>query len=155
MPLDHERLIVYQRALSFITWATDLLASTGPCGDVRGQLDRASTSVPLNIAEGNGKFTPRDRVKYLDIAQGSALECAACLDVLVAKRVFAAEAIVEGKAMIEEAVNRLNRLRQSVEAREAEGRSGYRVKEGEPEVWWSLRDVEEAEDEDKDEDKDE
>ncbi|WP_372370960.1 four helix bundle protein [Candidatus Uabimicrobium sp. HlEnr_7] len=36
------------------------------------QLDRASTSIVLNIAEENGKYTPKDR--YFDIARGSALE---------------------------------------------------------------------------------
>ena len=53
---------------------------------MHGQLDRASTSIPLNIAEGNGKYTAPDRCRYFDIARGSALECAACLDVLVAKK---------------------------------------------------------------------
>ncbi|MDX9792594.1 MAG: four helix bundle protein, partial [Kiritimatiellia bacterium] len=50
------------------------------------QLDRASTSIPLNIAEGNGKHTAPDRCRFFDIARGSALECAACLDVLVARK---------------------------------------------------------------------
>jgi four helix bundle protein len=53
---------------------------------VHGQLDRASTSIPLNIAEGNGKYTAPDRCRFFDIARGSALECAACLDLLVAKK---------------------------------------------------------------------
>ena len=49
------------------------------------QLDRASTSIPLNIAEENGKFTGADRCRFFDIARGSALECAASLDVLRSK----------------------------------------------------------------------
>src|SRR6266571_3398803 len=40
------------------------------------QLDRASTSVSLNIAEGNGKFTSPDRCRFFDNARGSALESA-------------------------------------------------------------------------------
>jgi four helix bundle protein len=44
-----------------------------------------STSIPLNIAEGNGKYAPKDRCRFFDIAHGSALECAAGLDILVAK----------------------------------------------------------------------
>ncbi len=50
---------------------------------MKDQLDRASTSVPLNIAEGNGKFSDHDRARFLEIARRSALECAACLDVMV------------------------------------------------------------------------
>jgi hypothetical protein len=48
----------------------------------KDQLDRASTSIVLNLAEGNGKRSHPDRCRYFDIARGSALECAACLDVL-------------------------------------------------------------------------
>jgi four helix bundle protein len=46
------------------------------------QLDRASISVPLNIAEGSGRMTPRERVRHYAIARGSAVECLACLDLL-------------------------------------------------------------------------
>ncbi len=44
-----------------------------------------------NIAEGNGKRSLPDRCRYLDIARGSALECAACLDGLVARRKLSAD----------------------------------------------------------------
>ena len=43
-------------------------------------------SLELNIAEGNGKYTSADRCRFFDTARASALECAACLDVLVAKK---------------------------------------------------------------------
>lgn len=83
---DHEKLNVYQQSIRFVAWFTDLLESIPKSIAVHDQLDRASTSVPLNIAEGNGKSTPKDRCRFLDTARGSALECAACLDVLHAKR---------------------------------------------------------------------
>jgi len=52
----------------------------------------------LNIAEGNGKCTAPDRCRFFDIARGSALECAACPDVLVAgKRLARAE---QGKEIL-------------------------------------------------------
>jgi four helix bundle protein len=31
---------------------------------VSDQLERASTSIPLSIAEGKGKYTPPDRCRY-------------------------------------------------------------------------------------------
>ena len=43
-------------------------------GEVKDQLDLASSSIPLNIAEGNGNYTPKDRCRFLDIAHGSALQ---------------------------------------------------------------------------------
>jgi four helix bundle protein len=101
---DHEKLEAYQQSLAFIRWATALLDKLPAKLSVCDQLDRASTSVPLNIAEGNGKFTSPDRCRYLDSARGSALECAACLDVLVAKS-RATEADVEpGKLMLRRVV---------------------------------------------------
>ena len=83
---DHEKLVAYQRSIQFIAWSSPLLENQSPKLAVFDQLDRASTSVPLNIAEGNAKYTAPDRCRYFDTARGSALECAACLDVLVAKR---------------------------------------------------------------------
>ncbi|MFC2082289.1 four helix bundle protein [Bacteroidota bacterium] len=37
------------------------------------QMDRASDSIALNIAEGTGKYTSKDKAKYYDISRGSAL----------------------------------------------------------------------------------
>ncbi len=104
---DHDKLEAYQQSLGFIRWATPLLDKLPAKLSVCDQLDRASTSVPLNIAEGNGKFTSPDRCRYLDSARGSALECAACLDVLVAKG-RATEAEVEpGKQLLRRVVSLL------------------------------------------------
>ena len=83
---DHEKLDVYQESIRFICWVDELLHEIPKTLAVQNQLDRASTSIPLNIAEGNGKYTDADRCRFFDIARGSALECAACLDVLVARK---------------------------------------------------------------------
>ena len=105
--LDHEKLEVYQAALGFISWTLPLLERMPANASVRNQLDRASTSVPLNIAEGNGKFTSPDRCRFFDNARGSALESAACLDVMVAKRFVSPDEIQEGKAMLVKIVSML------------------------------------------------
>ncbi len=104
---DHERLNVYQAAIRLVAWITEFLSHVPKSFAVHNQLDRASTSIPLNIAEGNGKFTPTDRCRFFDIARGSALECAACLDVLVAKRVTESGSIDPGKDMLVEIVSML------------------------------------------------
>jgi four helix bundle protein len=104
---DHEKLEVYREAISFVAWVSTLLDTTGRVGDVKDQLDRASTSIPLNIAEGNGKFNPKDRCRFFDIAHGSALECAAGLDVLVAKRKLAEDDIRPGKEILRRIVRML------------------------------------------------
>jgi len=94
---DHERLEVYQASLQFITWLEPFLEKLPKSLAVRDQLDRASSSIPLNLAEGNGKFTKPDRCRFFDNARGSAFECAAGLDVLVAKRKFCVEEMTPGK----------------------------------------------------------
>ena len=104
---DHERLEVYQEAINFIAWLSTLLEGTVRIGDVKDQLDRASTSIPLNIAEGNGKYAPKDRCRFFDIAHGSALECAAGLDVLVAKVKLTPEEIRPRKETLQKIVRML------------------------------------------------
>src|SRR6185503_4225403 len=94
---DHEKLMVYQVALAFNVWVGETLAAIDAKAAAKDQLDRAATSIPLNIAEGNGKFSHRDRARYFDIARGSTLECAACLDVLVSRRLLTSEEIVAAK----------------------------------------------------------
>ena len=105
--LDHEKLQVYQRSLAFISWAEPLLDRLPKSLSVRDQLDRAGTSVPLNIAEGNGKFTSADRCRFFDTARGSVLECSACLDVLVAKGKVQAVEVDQGKDMLVEIASML------------------------------------------------
>ena len=104
---DHEKLEVYQEAIAFIAWLSAILEGTVRIGEVKEQLDRASTSIPLNIADGNGKYAPKDRCRFFDIAHGSALECAAGLDVLVAKVKLTPEEIRPGKETLQKIVRML------------------------------------------------
>ena len=128
---DHEKLKVYQSAIRFITWATDVLLEVEGKAAVKDQLDRASTSVPLNIAEGNVKFALRDRCRFLDFARGSALECAACLDVLVAKRLIEPERVHSGKGQLVEIVSMLIGLTNSLNARIQEDAPGFAISQRE------------------------
>jgi len=110
----HEKLDVYQDAIRFVSWVDELLEGIPKGLAVHNQLDRASTSIPLNIAEGNGKYTAADRCRFFDIARGSALECAACLDVLVAKNLI--ESADSGKAILVRIVSMLVGLIRSTSA---------------------------------------
>ena len=77
---DHEKLNAYQKALEFAQWCEAVLDRVPKSIAVHSQLDRARTSIVLNIPEGNGRFTAADRCKFFDIARGSSLESAGCLD---------------------------------------------------------------------------
>ena len=102
---DHEKLEVFQESLAFVAWLEPILQATPKTLAVRDQLDRASTSIALNLAEGNGKFTSPDRCRFFDIARGSALECAAALDVLASKGRCEAEVIATGKERLRRIVS--------------------------------------------------
>jgi four helix bundle protein len=112
---DHEKLDVYRFELDFIEWVTPLLdeaaaAAKGRTREVCDQLDRASLSVLLNTAEGNGKRQRQVRAKFFDDARGSATECAACLDALVAKKIVLPERINAGKDLLLKIVSMLSGL---------------------------------------------
>ena len=97
---DHEKLRAYQESLKFAAWVEPIIERLPHKLAARDQLDRASTSIVLNIAEGNGKRSHPDRCRYLDTARGSALESAACLDVLVARQKLTPVDILAGKNVL-------------------------------------------------------
>ncbi len=101
---DHEKLRAYQEALRFAAWAGPVIENLPAKLAARDQLDRASTSTVLHLAEGNGKRSHADRCRFLDIARGSAVECAACLDVLVARQKLDAITADQGKEILLAAV---------------------------------------------------
>ena len=78
--LDHERLDVFQVALEFAAMVPALTKAARPA--LRDQLERASSSIALLLAEGNARRTRRDRHHFFSMAQGSAMECAAAIDIL-------------------------------------------------------------------------
>ena len=124
---DHEKLDAYQAALEFTAWTTDIIERLPTRVAARDQLDRATTSAVNNICEGNGKFALRDRRRYLDIALGSELECAGCLDVLFVRKKITAEELESGKRMLQRAVSTLIGLIRSVERRIGEDGPVYFV----------------------------
>ena len=119
---DHEKLEFDQESLLFIAWLEPFLEKLPKSLSVREQLDRASTSIPLNLAEGNGKFTKPDRCRFFDNSRGSALECAAALDVLAAKAKFAPKEVIPGKEGLRGIVSMLVGL--------IRANSDYRLHEG-------------------------
>ena len=81
---NFHRLDVYGCAITFLKLALPLGERVPPgYHSLKDQLRRAAVSIPLNIAEGSGRFD-NDARRYFLIARGSALECAAILDVLAA-----------------------------------------------------------------------
>jgi four helix bundle protein len=91
MTFDHERLDVYERALDALDLCDAIIAQM-PAGraHLKDQLDRAATSIGLNVAEGAGEFSPDEKCRFYRIARRSATETAAILDI-IARRGHAPE----------------------------------------------------------------
>ncbi len=110
---DHERLDVYGLAIDFVAWVGRLLDEGALVGcrlSAAKHLEEASTSVAANVAEGNGKRSLADRSRFFEIARGSALECAACLDVLVVRKRLASAEAAQGKTTLIRIVSMLSKL---------------------------------------------
>lgn len=114
-----EKLEVYQRAVGF---GEKILALTEclPRGQnaLADQLKRAAVSISLNIAEGNGRWHPKERKNFFLIARGSVFECVPILELCrrqgwieqEAKEILRSELEVIGKmlsALIKQADTRL------------------------------------------------
>ncbi len=120
MSFGHEKLDVYRLSIEYVAWVYAKAARlNGVHRSARDQWLRASQSIPLNIAEGNGKTAEADRRRYFEIARGSSLECAAIQDVLVVGKALSETESKKQKAFLDRIVAMLTRL----------GGRGYCVKE--------------------------
>ncbi len=106
--LDPERLDCYRVAQELVAVATRLI----PRGhrELRDQLTRASLSVPLNIAEGCGRRAPGEKAHFYAIARGSAMECAAIVDVTRSLGLAPAAACKDARWLIVRTVQMLTKL---------------------------------------------
>jgi four helix bundle protein len=97
--LSFEKLDVFQAALEFRGAAM----GTGARGELKDQLERATSSVVLNIAEGAGRWQWKDKRRFYEIARGSAMESAAVL-------MMAGEVEPRARELAERVVAMLTRL---------------------------------------------
>ena len=79
---DHEKLDVYQTAIEFVV-IIESIVKQFPKGRAYliDQLQRAGSSVALNIAEGAGEFSTNEKIRFYRMARRSATECAGILDI--------------------------------------------------------------------------
>ena len=105
-----QRLDAYKVAVTFLGLASKLPAKIPRGhGELTDQLRRAALSIPLNIAEGSGKFN-KDAARFYAIARGSALECAAILDAFEAMDLLDPAALRNARDLLERVVSMLTGL---------------------------------------------
>ncbi len=79
---DHEKFAVYQTSLEFVS-LTNSINKQLPKRKayLADQLQRAASSISLNIAEGAGEFSKNEKARFYRMAKRSTTECAAILDI--------------------------------------------------------------------------
>src|SRR5438552_1804958 len=81
----HEKLHVYGKSLTFVSAAFSMAAGWDKKHAVKDQFNRASESLVLTLADGARYRSVATKLRSLDYAIGSSLECAACLDIALVK----------------------------------------------------------------------
>jgi len=110
--LDAERLDAYRVALEFQSHAS-ALALRGDA-NLRDQLRRASLSCVLNTAEGAGQRSRAQKRHLYAIARGSAMECAAIVDVMRVRGLAHPAECRAARSLLVRIVQMLTRLEQSL-----------------------------------------
>lgn len=90
MSFQFEKLEVYQKSLDWVEVVESL------CEALKGkvsyslidQFSRAALSIPLNIAEGNGRWHKGEKRQFFWIARGSTFECVPIIQVLHRKNLI-------------------------------------------------------------------
>lgn len=110
---DHEKLDVYQASIELVVLIDDVVELL-PRGRayLADQLQRAGTSVPLNIAEGAGEYSSAEKGKFYRIAKRSATECAAIFDICRRLRLIEETRYAKGRELLMRIVAMLTKMAQ-------------------------------------------
>ena len=94
-----EKLEVYQKAVGFAEFVSNLTSGfPWNCRYLGDQFNRASLSISLNIAEGNGRSSPADRRHFFTVSRGSAHECVPLIELCRRRRLLSDEVCAQLRA---------------------------------------------------------
>ena len=110
--MNHQRLNCYGLLLSVAKRMPELIGSL-PRGNyyLEDQLKRALSSTLLNLAEGNGRRSIKERRRFFDIAIGSATEVSSIFDVAIAYGYISKPIYEELQSALLQAVRMLYKLK--------------------------------------------
>jgi len=116
--LDAEKLEVYALALELHAFAASKVPTLSRV--LKDQLERSSLSVVLNIAEGGGRRSRKDKSRHYTYARGSATEVAASFDVLKIRKLAPASECARGRTLAIRVVQMLTKLCTSLQPKSTE-----------------------------------
>lgn len=93
MAFPFENLEVYKQSIKFVSDIQSMLEQNSKQihKSVADQLSRACLSIPLNIAEGNGRWHKAEKRQFFWIARGSAFECVPIIEILWIKKFISSD----------------------------------------------------------------
>jgi len=111
-----EKLDVWQKSVEFADQIYRCTASfpNDERFGLTSQLRRASVSISSNIAEGSGRQTANDFIRFLSIAYGSVMECVSQLHIANRLNYINHETLQSLLKLAETIAKMLSRLRTSV-----------------------------------------
>jgi len=113
MAFPFEDLEVYKRSIKLVSDIEDILDRPKMGKTTSDQLSRAALSIPLNIAEGNGRWHKGDKRNFFWIARGSVFECVPILEILKIKNLISKEECDSFRTQLEVIGKMLTRLIQA------------------------------------------
>lgn len=113
----YRKLVVYRKSMELVKRVyclTELFPSSERHG-LMNQVQRAVISVPSNIAEGMGRFSNKERVHFLEIANGSLMEVMCQLEASLLLGYISQQQFDEQELFISETTRMLVALRKTFE----------------------------------------
>ena len=113
---DFKDLILWQRAMDLVVEVYDLIKKL-PKEELfalSDQIRRAVISIPSNIAEGQGRNSPKEFVHFLSIAKGSKAELETQLLLCVRINYLTESEMEKAMSLIEEVGKMLNSLQKKL-----------------------------------------
>ena len=113
----YRKLNVYHKSMLLVANVYQL-SKTFPESEEFGlsnQIQRAAVSVPSNIAEGMGRFSNKERIHFLEMANGSLMEVMCQLEVALILKYISQQQFDEQELFISETTKMLVGLRKNFE----------------------------------------
>jgi len=113
--LSFKDLIVWHKSIDFANKIIDIaekLAATKRHFRIIEQLEAAATSVPMNIAEGKGRYSKKEYSHFLIIARGSLYETMTLLEIFKMREWISIddfETLTQQSVEIAKMINGINR----------------------------------------------
>lgn len=106
----HESLDVYQVGLEFMKWFVCLPGAAELSDRLCREADKSATSVVLNVAEGNGRYSQLDHRRFLEIAAASAVKTVAYLELYERRALPVLVETAPGRELLGRILAMLNRF---------------------------------------------